>query len=129
MACKPDQNQCEEAPLHFKSMLEKQQSVLETIHKQLLDKTEAMHEGFLHHTEEISELKEKVSKLTEMQPEHVTDKEYIGVLLAQIKEQQDAYVILYDRNVVLSKELTEANNIIAAAKQTKQALETHSSSQ
>ena len=64
-----------------------------------------------------------------MQPEHVTDKEYIGVLLAQIKEQQDAYVILYDRNVVLSKELTEANNIIAAAKQTKQALETHSSSQ
>ena len=61
-----------------------------------------------------------------MQPEHVTDKEYIGVLLAQIKEQQDAYVILYDRNVVLYKELTEAKHIIAAAKQ---ALETHSSSQ
>ena len=78
----------------------------------------------LDHTEEISELEEK--KMSEMQPEHVTDKEYIGVLLAQIKEQQDAYVILYDRNVVLYKELTEAKNIIAAAKQ---ALETHSSSQ
>jgi hypothetical protein len=127
MACKPDQNQCEEALLDQKSMLEKQQSILETIHKQLLDMR--IHEGFLHHTEEISELKQKVSKLTEMQPEHVTDKEYIGVLLAQIKEQQDAYVILCDRNLVLYKELTEANNIIAAAKQTKQALETHSSSQ
>ena len=129
MACKPDQNQCEEALLNQKSMLEKHQSMLETFHEQLRDKTEPMHEGFLHHTKEISELKEKVSKLSEMQPEHVTDKEYIGVLLAQIKEQQDAYVILYDRNLVLYKELTEANNIIAAAKQTKQALETHSSSQ
>ena len=123
MACKPDQNQCEEALLRQKSMDEK----LETMHKQILDIT--IHEGFLHHTKEISELKQKVSKLTEMKPEHATDKEYIGVLLAQIKEHQDAYVILYDRNVVLSKELTEANNIIAAAKQTKQALETHSSSQ
>jgi multidrug resistance efflux pump len=83
-------------------------------------------EALLHHTQEISELKQKISKMSEMQPEHVTDKEYIGVLLAQIKEQQDAYVILYDRNVVLYKELTEAKNIIAAAKQ---ALETHSSSQ
>jgi hypothetical protein len=122
MACKLDQNQCKEALLNHKSMLEK-------LHKQLHDKTEPMHEELLHHTKEISELKQKVSKLSEMQPEHVTDKEYIGVLLAQIKEHQDAYVILYDRNVVLSKELTEANNIIAAAKQTKQALETHSSSQ
>ena len=61
-----------------------------------------------------------------MEPEHVTDKEYIGVLLAQIKEQQDAYVILYDRNLVLYSELTHAKSVIAAAKQ---ALETHSSSQ
>ena len=61
-----------------------------------------------------------------MQEEHANEKEYIGTLLQQIKEQQDAYVILYDRHVLLHNELTHAQSIIASARQT---LETHSSSQ
>jgi formyltetrahydrofolate synthetase len=62
--------------------------------------------------------------------EHVTDKEYIGTLLAQIKEQQEAYVLLYNRNLALYNELktmdayalqltevvTEANKIIASGR-------------
>ena len=61
-----------------------------------------------------------------MQQEHATEKEYIGTLLQQIKEQQDAYVIWYDRNLLLHNELTHAKSIISSARQT---LETHSSSQ
>ena len=39
-----------------------------------------------------------------VQQEHVTDKEYIGTLLAQIKAQQETYNILYKRNWVLYNE-------------------------
>jgi hypothetical protein len=44
-----------------------------------------------------------------VQPEHVTDKEYIGTLLAQIKAQQETYNILYNRNLVLYNELKTMN--------------------
>jgi hypothetical protein len=44
-----------------------------------------------------------------VQPEHVTDKEYIGILLAQIKAQQETYNILYNRNLVLYNELKTMN--------------------
>jgi hypothetical protein len=74
--------------------------------------------------------------------EHVTDKEYIGTLLAQIKEQQEAYVLLYNRNLALYNELktmdayalqltevvTEANKIIASGRHIasgRQANDTH----
>ena len=44
-----------------------------------------------------------------VQQEHVTDKEYIGTLLAQIKAQQETYNILYNRNLVLYNELKTMN--------------------
>jgi hypothetical protein len=66
-----------------------------------------------------------------VQPEHVTDKEYIGTLLAQIKDQQETYNDLYNRNLWLYNELkfmdayamqlteavTKANQIIASGRQ------------
>ena len=51
---------------------------------------------------------------------HNNDKERVGILLQQIAEQQEAYNTLYDRNVNLSDELTQAQNTIAAALQTMQ---------
>jgi hypothetical protein len=55
---------------------------------------------------------EEVSTGVEMQEEQVQDKQYIATLLKQIKEHQEAYGILYNRNLLLHNEVTDANQMI-----------------
>jgi hypothetical protein len=47
-----------------------------------------------------------------LQEEQVPDKQCIATLQKQITEQQEAYALLYNRNVLLYTELTEANQTI-----------------
>ena len=47
-----------------------------------------------------------------VQEEQVQDKQYIATLLTQIGEHQEAYAILYNRNLLLYKELIDANQTI-----------------
>jgi hypothetical protein len=55
-------------------------------------------------------------KCVEEQEAHAQDSQYIATLLQQITEQQEAYAILYNRNLLLHKEWTDAMLCIQSAK-------------